>query len=291
MIYKINVFLFAIRWRNNINEWRYCFVVVWTEGGNNSRNKSQDEGNWENSILLSFLVSVLSLLMSLLHSTVSNRMISLMVKKSTFCLQKSYEWVILMMCIWWREKVCCRNAIVWKREEKGEKENVLSKDFLSKKVFRQNGRMFSSEWEKWGTIFSTWQGLSKWGWSVCFLGAFSLHMARMMFDEKGKRFFFVPVDCDCIYCCEHTEWYFRCFPSDIPLNNLSQSFFEQKNLFLFSEKMKLLCNGTFHHKNNTDQGERTKRITDDSFVVYSFLSYQLSAFLNKIRLSIILMIQ
>ena len=209
------------------------------------------------SLLFIFLVSVLSLLMSLLHSTVSDWMISLMLKKSIFCLPKSYEWVTLMMCMWCREKVCCRNVIVWKREEKGEKENVLPKDFLSKKVFRQNGRMFSSEWERWGTIFSTWQGLAKWGWSVCFLGSFALHMARMMFGEKGKRFFFFRVDCDCVYCCEHTGWYSCCFSTDIPPNNLSQSFFEQKNLFLFSEKMKLLCNGTLHHK--TTQTQRSEQ--------------------------------
>ena len=161
-------------------------------------------------------------------------------KKSISCLPKSCECFILVMRMWWREKVCCRNVIVWKREEKGEKENVLSKDFFSKKDFRQNGRMFSSEGERWWTIFFTWQGLSKWGWSVCFLGSFALHMTRMMFDEKGKRFFFFPVDCDRVYCCEHTEWSSRCLSTDVPPNNLSQSFFEQKNLFLFSEKMKML---------------------------------------------------
>ena len=204
------------------------------------------------SLLLSFFVSVLSLLMSLLHSTLNNWMISLILDKSTFCLPKSCEWVILMMCMWCREKVCCRNAIVWKREEKGEKENVLSKDFLSKKDFRQNGRMFSSEWERWWTIFSTGQGLAKWGWSVCFLGSFVLHMVRKMFGEKGKRFFFFLIDCDCVYCCEHIRWYSCCFSTNIPPNNLSQSFFEQKKSFSFFRKNEIVVQWhifiTIHHK-------------------------------------------
>ena len=43
-------------------------------------------------------------------------------KKSTFCLPKSYEWVILMMRMSYREKVCCKNAVVWKGEKQSEGE-------------------------------------------------------------------------------------------------------------------------------------------------------------------------
>ena len=134
---------------------------------------------------------------------------------------------------WWCACDVERKCVIemWLREKekrKEKKENVLPKDFLSKKDFRQNGRMFSSEWKRWWTTFSTGQGLSKWGWSVCFLGSFALHMARMMFGEKGKRSFFFHADCDCVYCREHTRWYSCCFSTNIPPNNLSQSFFEQK---------------------------------------------------------------
>ena len=115
------------------------------------------------------------------------------------------------------------------------------------------------------------KGYLKWWWSVCFLGSFALHMARMMFGEKGKRSFFFLVDCDCVYCCEHTGWYSCCSSTDIPPNNLSQSFFEQKIFFFFSEKMELLCNGTLHHKTTqTKMSEQREQQTTVLLCIHSF---------------------
>ena len=65
---------------------------------NTMKHRSQCGKTRRVSFIL-FFVSVLSLLMSLLHSRLSNWMISLMLKKSIFCLPKSCESVILMMCM------------------------------------------------------------------------------------------------------------------------------------------------------------------------------------------------
>ena len=77
-------------------------------------------------------------------------------------------------------------------------------------------------------------------------------------ERDSSSFMFV---CNCVYCCEHTEWYSRCLSTDIPPNNLSQSFFEQKIFFFFQKKWN--CCAMAHFTTNGHDFNRMNKTSNN----------------------------